>query len=531
MTDIAELTKLINSLEEFIQVPGAHTWLRRAVLELAMTGRLLPNGATSQTAADVLDEIGAAAIDLNALDPFGQEVVAEFPLPDTWSWATFKAVAEVAANLVQPSKYQDEIHVAPNNIEKATGVLLPCRTVREDGVSSANNLFHSGQILYSKIRPELSKAVVVDFGGLCSADMYPINPLIDRHYLHLYLLSPIFLKQVNRHANRLAMPKVNKSDLNSVLVPVPPKDEQRRIGDRVHELFSLIKRYEEAAQQADVARRELSNMAFRRLGLDADMFALEHLHDLVSTVDDVNDLEIAIRELAVRGRLTSRAPEGTPLEALTDDVQAKTIDAPKLVDRRGQDIEEPYELPAGWSWVILGSLLSDIQAGWSPAAQPQPKQGDGWGVLKVSACSWGQFRPEENKALLVGQEPRPELEVKTGDLLISRANTAELVARSVVVETTPPHLMLSDKTLRLTSVRECNPRYLNLANLARSAREHYEREASGTSSSMLNVSQKVIRLTPIPLPPRAEQDRIVAAVDRLMDPVRQLRTAVLAGQQ
>lgn len=299
----------------------------------------------------------------------------------------------------------------------------------------------------------------------------------------------------------------------------------------MHELFSLIKRYEEAAEQAEVARRVLSNVTFRRLGTDADLFALEQLHDLVSGVSDVNDLEIAIRELAVRGRLTSRAPTGTPLEALADGVQAKTLDAPKLVDRRGQDIEEPYELPAGWSWVVLGSLLSDIQAGWSPAAQPQPKRGDGWGVLKVSACSWGEFRPEENKALLSGQEPRPELEVKAGDFLISRANTAELVARSVVVETAPPHLMLSDKTLRLTPVRECNPRYLNLANLARSAREHYEREASGTSSSMLNVSQKVIRLTPIPLPPREEQDRIVEAVDRLTVPMRQLRAAFSAVQQ
>jgi type I restriction enzyme S subunit len=83
--------------------------------------------------------------------------------------------------------------------------------------------------------------------------------------------------------------------------------------------------------------------------------------------------------------------------------------------------------------------------------------------------------------------------------------------------------MLSDKTLRLSVGDGCSPRYLNLANRAEAARAHYENEASGTSSSMKNVSQRAIRRTPIPLPPREEQDRIVAIVDELMGFLRRLR--------
>ena len=149
-------------------------------------------------------------------------------------------------------------------------------------------------------------------------------------------------------------------------------------------------------------------------------------------------------------------------------------------------------------------------------------------MLKVSACSWREFKPAENKALSVDQKPRPDLEVRPGDFLISRANTSDLVGRSVVVNETPPHLMLSDKTLRLSVVQGCNPRYLNLANLASAARTHYEREATGTSSSMKNVSQRIIRRTPIPLPPREEQDRIVAVVDDLMALVHKLRLRMAA---
>jgi type I restriction enzyme, S subunit len=102
------------------------------------------------------------------------------------------------------------------------------------------------------------------------------------------------------------------------------------------------------------------------------------------------------------------------------------------------------------------------------------------------------------------------------DFLLSRANTCGLVGRSVIARETPNHLMLSDKTLRLSVLEGCDPNYLNLANLGPAARAHYEREATGTSSSMKNVSQKVIRRAPVPLPPREEQGRIVTIVDKLM---------------
>lgn len=111
------------------------------------------------------------------------------------------------------------------------------------------------------------------------------------------------------------------------------------------------------------------------------------------------------------------------------------------------------------------------------------------------------FRPQENKALAIGQAPRVHLEFKPDDFLISRANTSSLVARSVVVDETPGHLMLSDKTLRVTSVEGVNVRYLNYANLAPAARAHYEVAASVTSAPIQNVSQKAIRRAPIPLPP------------------------------
>jgi type I restriction enzyme S subunit len=107
--------------------------------------------------------------------------------------------------------------------------------------------------------------------------------------------------------------------------------------------------------------------------------------------------------------------------------------------------------------------------------------------------------------------------VKLGDFLMSRANTVELIARAVVVEQPSPHLMMSDKIVRLRLSANCNHRFVWIVNnYADFAREHYAQHASGVSASMKNVSRGVILSLPFPLPPLAEQRRIVAKVDELM---------------
>lgn len=100
-----------------------------------------------------------------------------------WEQLRFDEVAYIKSNLVDPKKTPNCPHIAPDNIEKRTGRLLAYRTIAEDGVTSGKHRFFAGQILYSKIRPYLSKVIIIDFDGLCSADMYPINAKQDTKYL------------------------------------------------------------------------------------------------------------------------------------------------------------------------------------------------------------------------------------------------------------------------------------------------------------------------------------------------------------
>ncbi len=218
------------------------------------------------------------------------------------------------------------------------------------------------------------------------------------------------------------------------------------------------------------------------------------------------------------------AQERTQLEATGVGKRSKVA---TLVD---QD-DRSFDLPDNWTWIRLGHVVMESGAGWSPSCEQRPREGDEWGVLKVSAVSWGFFDPEQNKALPPNLEPRPEHEVIAGDFLISRANTAELVARSVVVEECPRHLMLSDKIVRLKLSKLVYGRFINLANSCELARSYYTAVAGGTSASMKNVSREQILNLLIPLPPLAEQRRIVAKVDELMTLCDRLKADLATARQ
>ena len=186
---------------------------------------------------------------------------------DNWKTTRFDSVAAIRSNLVDPAEYQSFPHIAPDNIEKKTGVLLEYHTIAEDGVTSGKHRFYSGQILYSKIRPYLSKAVVVDFDGLCSADMYPIEAYQNARCLWYYMLSDEFLLQASTAGSRSVLPKINQKELSALTVHLPTNDrEQEEIARILDELFDKEQQTKEAAEavldQIDLMKKSILARAF-----------------------------------------------------------------------------------------------------------------------------------------------------------------------------------------------------------------------------------------------------------------------------
>jgi type I restriction enzyme S subunit len=180
--------------------------------------------------------------------------------------------------------------------------------------------------------------------------------------------------------------------------------------------------------------------------------------------------------------------------------------------------------------IVLGDLLTGIEAGKSFQTSDRMAKHDELGVLKVSAVSWAKFQANEAKAIDGNYSPDQRHRVKAGDLLISRANTVELVGAVVRVDRDYPNRLLSDKTLRLLvdEERVC-PGYLLQALRLPEARTHIESNATGTSNSMRNIGQDTIRAIPIPLPPLAIQQRIVERLHNAEIALNQLKQAVDAS--
>lgn len=152
-------------------------------------------------------------------------------IPQNWKVLKFSNIAKVKSNLVNPNEYLSYYQISPENIEKDTGNLLNnfC-TVEESGVISGNHLFFKGQILYSKIRPNLNKVTIAPFDGLCSADMYPIETDVNTNYFLYTMLSDTFVSQVKLYIeNRVKMPKINQNELSNIYVAIPNDSKEQEL--------------------------------------------------------------------------------------------------------------------------------------------------------------------------------------------------------------------------------------------------------------------------------------------------------------
>lgn len=222
---------------------------RKSVLAAATSGRLTEDWREQNTIK--LTDTN------NEIDSFRTLQLPK--LPRSWSWKPFSSIARISSNLQDPSVHTDSIHLAPNHVESWTGRIDGVRTIAEDGVTSPKHKFNAGQIVYSKIRPNLCKVAIPNFSGLCSADMYPIDTDIHVRYLAYWMRSQKFTDWASNAESRTVLPKINQTQLNALPVPVPSsQEEQYEIVRRVEKLFAFADRLEKRLSQAQAAVQKLT---------------------------------------------------------------------------------------------------------------------------------------------------------------------------------------------------------------------------------------------------------------------------------
>jgi type I restriction enzyme S subunit len=200
--------------------------------------------------------------------------------------------------------------------------------------------------------------------------------------------------------------------------------------------------------------------------------------------------------------------------------------------------------PSHWRVVPFKRALQGMEQGWSPQCDSRPAIGNEWGVLKVGCVNGTRFNPEENKALPADLTPDLGCVIRQGDVLVSRANTRELVGSAALVWGDFPNLLLCDKLYRLKLASDwVTPQFAVLLLRADTARRQIELGASGASSSMQNISQDVIRELVVALPPlveqlgivetakaiRAKADDLASHVDEHIDRLQEYRSSLISA--
>lgn len=160
----------------------------------------------------------------------------------------------------------------------------------------------------------------------------------------------------------------------------------------------------------------------------------------------------------------------------------------------------------------MGEVLSSIEGGKSFKCEEHPPHATEYGIVKVSAVTWGTYNEEESKTCLPNQFIESK-RIKKGDFLFSRANTLELVGNCVVVENVSKNLMLSDKILRFHFKDSVIPKYVMYYLRTHEGKKQIQEFSTGNQESMRNIGQDRIKRITVPMCSTVIQDSAVHEIE------------------
>lgn len=191
------------------------------------------------------------------------------------------------------------------------------------------------------------------------------------------------------------------------------------------------------------------------------------------------------------------------------------------------------KLPKDWKLRDLGHFISELEAGVSVNGEDEPTTDDQLGVLKVSAVSNGRFLPHNNKRIISADIPRARVKPRAGSIVISRSNTALLVADSAFVSQDVENCFLSDKLWQtvFNKAAPCSAQWLAAVLQTKRVRTQLIRLATGTSGSMKNISKESFLGLEVPAPPLPEQRKVADILSTWDEALTQLEALIEAQER
>ena len=262
--------------------------------------------------------------------------------------------------------------------------------------------------------------------------------------------------------------------------------------------------------------------------------------ELTHQLDLVKQLRQAFLREAMQGKLVPQDPKDEPASVLLEKIKAEKEDLLKEKRIKKQkplppitEEEIPFEIPDNWVWCRLGEIALHSEGGKSLKGSEIPCDKNGWGVIKTSAITSGQFLEMENKSFINTTSHYQTIKIHKGDLLFCRASGSKgLAGKSCIVRNEPySNLILSDKSIRYILSKLIFAEYIDGYNSSEFGVDYYLGLGTKKSTTMNNITRPQFDNLPIPLPPLSEQQRIVRHLDELMQYCDELEASIKKSQQ
>ncbi len=546
--------QLLGHFDRISEAPGAVARLRRFVLDLAVRGKLVEQDPNDEPVAELLRRIEeeetrfadqGSVRNLRALKPIGEGEIP-FPLPAGWELVRMGRLAlKLGAGstpLGGKSVYQNQgvpflrsQNVYDNRLRLDDVALIP-RAVHE---RMSGTHVQPRDILLNITGASIGRCALVpiDFvEGNVSQHVAIVRLLLPaiREFIHLSLVSPFFQDMIDLVQVGVSREGLSMERLRLFPMFLPPLAEQQRIVAKVDELMALCDRLEAAQAERERRRDRLVAASLERLTeaigpnelRQAARFHLQHLPRFTTRASHFDRLRGAVLDLAVTGRLTSRQPsDGDAASLLTTLARSK-----KSIRKASEDAEGRIplpDLPGTWTWAVLDDLaaaepnaITDGPFG-ANLKTAHYVQTPGYRVIRLQNVGHGDFR-DEHRAFIDREhfERLAKHHIGPGDLVVAGL-VDPLVRCCEVPHSIGPAVVKAD-CYRYKVHPNVSSRfvlhYLNSPICQRFASAHHH------GMTLVRIGLGNFRRIPIPVPPLAEQLRIVATVDALLAVCDKLET-------
>lgn len=541
--------QLLAHYERIAEAPDAIARLRRFVLDLAVRGKLVEHDPADEPASELLGRITAEKAqlvktgalrkprDLSDSPSYEQP----YEIPTSWSWCRLDSVGAIVGGGT-PSAGNDDNFAEPGNgipwltpadLGKFSGLYIErgARDLSAHGLqSSSATLMPAGSVLFTSRAP-IGYVAIAANPIATNQGFKSIVPYVPECSRFIATAMQAFAPEINANAPGTTFKEVSGKIIAGVPFPLPPLAEQHRIVAKADELMALCDRLEAARKEREAARDRLTAASLARLNApDPDQatftahacFALDNLPALTTRADQVKKLRQTILNLAVRGKL---------VEQHEGDAQTREVPLVQSGNRRGRQrateiIDPPYPLPASWAWRIIGTLADQVTDGEHSTPPRIPEQliplvtakkvRDGymdytqtdWVSHETAGKAWKRCRPTVGDILLVC------VGATTGRLTVLRQPHDMVLVRSVAL---------------IRPNRDVDQEYRERTIRSPVVQEQIWASVKVSAQPCLYINR--IQSLLIPLPPLAEQRRIVAKVDELMAVCDRLEANLEAGDE